>query len=124
MTDVRDEVRAWLDLNWDSELSLREWRERLVDSGWACPSWPTEYYGLLGARADWDAPKHRGITYFAFPMRQAGVEVRPLKQMNGYQSFNEVFMSEARVSADDVVGEVGGGWPVAVFTLGVERASF
>ncbi len=69
-------------------------------------------------------PKHRGITYFAFPMRQPGVEVRPLKQMNGYQSFNEVFMSEARVPVDHVVGDVGNGWAVAVTTLGVERASF
>jgi alkylation response protein AidB-like acyl-CoA dehydrogenase len=76
---------------------------------------------MLLARTDWDVPKHRGITYFAFPMRQPGVEVRPLKQMNGYASFNEVFIDEARVSHDDVVGEVGGGWGAAVTTLAHER---
>jgi alkylation response protein AidB-like acyl-CoA dehydrogenase len=81
-------------------------------------------YGLLVARTDWDAPKHRGITYFAFPMHQDGVEVRPLRQMNGYSSFNEVFISEARVPVANVVGDVGGGWAVAVTTLGFERASF
>ena len=76
---------------------------------------------MLLARTDWDAPKHRGITYFVLPMNQAGVEVRPLKQMNGYASFNEVFITDARVPADDVVGEVGGGWAVALTTLAHER---
>jgi alkylation response protein AidB-like acyl-CoA dehydrogenase len=227
-SDVRAEVREWLAASWDPELSLREWRDRFVDSGWACPTWPTEFYGrglspeadaivddelarvgavgtptgvsmglaaptilihgsdelkrrllrpiltgehtwcqlfsepgsgsdlaglttradrdgdefvisgqkvwntsahhaeygLLVARTDWDQPKHRGITYFAFPMNQPGVEVRPLRQMNGYASFNEVFMSEARVPVENVVGDVGNGWAVAVTTLGVERASF
>lgn len=78
-------------------------------------------FGMLLARTDWDAPKHRGITYFAFPMRQPGVEVRPLRQMNGYASFNEVFLTEARVPAANVVGEVGGGWRAALVTLAHER---
>ncbi len=81
-------------------------------------------YGMLVARTDWDAPKHRGLTYFAFPMRQAGVEVRPLRQMNGYASFNEVFLTDARVPAADVIGEVGEGWRVALATLAVERRGF
>jgi alkylation response protein AidB-like acyl-CoA dehydrogenase len=78
-------------------------------------------YGLLLARTDVDAPKHRGITYLVLDMHQPGVEVRPLRQMNGHRSFNEVFLSDARVPADDVIGEVNGGWPVAVTTLAHER---
>ena len=53
------------------------------------------------------------ITYFALPMRQPGIEVRPLRQANGYSSFNEVFMSDARVPADHVVGEINNGWGIA-----------
>ncbi len=77
--------------------------------------------GLLLARTDWDVPKHRGITYFAFPMRQQGVEVRPLRQMNGHASFNEVFLDDARVPASNVIGQVGEGWKVALTTLAHER---
>ena len=225
---VRGEVRAFLLDQWDPELPLLEWRRRLVDAGWAAPSWPVELfgkglsadldavvdaelaavgapgtptgvgmglaaptliahgsddvqrrflrpiltgehvwcqlfsepgsgsdlaglttradrdgdqfvvngqkvwntsahhadYGLLVARTDWDVPKHRGITYFALSMRQPGIEVRPLRQMNGYASFNEVFITDARVSSADVIGEVGDGWSVAVTTLAYERRSF
>jgi alkylation response protein AidB-like acyl-CoA dehydrogenase len=78
-------------------------------------------YGLLMARTDWDVPKHRGITYFVLPMQQDGVEVRPIKQMNGYQSFNEVFISDARIPADFVVGDQGDGWRVGLTTLAYER---
>jgi alkylation response protein AidB-like acyl-CoA dehydrogenase len=224
-TRVREEVRAWLETHWDPELSLREWRVRLADSGWGCPSWPERWcgrslpvavvdvvageiarigavgvpegvgmnlaaptilehgdddlkgrflrstmvgevtwcqlfsepsagsdlaglttrarrdgdewvvhgqkvwntsaghadFGLLLARTDWDVPKHAGITYFAIPMHQAGVEVRPLRQMNGHASFNEVFFDDARVSAANVIGDVGGGWSVALTTLAHER---
>lgn len=78
-------------------------------------------YGMLLARTDPDAPKHRGISFFAFPMRQHGVEVRPLRQMNGRSSFNEVFLDEARVPHANVVGELHGGWAVARTTLSHER---
>jgi alkylation response protein AidB-like acyl-CoA dehydrogenase len=78
-------------------------------------------YGMLLARTDWDVPKHRGITWFAFPMKQPGVEVRPLRQMNGYASFNEVFLTDARVPVENVVGEPGDGWAVALTTLAHER---
>ena len=225
MPDVRSDVAAWLDDTWEPDRPLREWRELLADSGWGCPTWPTEWfgkglsdrdagvvrdefarvgavgtaggsamslaaptilehgsddvrsrllrpaitgehtwcqlfsepgsgsdlagltcraerdgdewvvsgqkvwntgavkadYGMLLARTDWDVPKHRGITWFALPMKQPGVEVRPLKQMNEYASFNEVFLTEARVPHANVVGEVGGGWAVATTTLMFER---
>jgi alkylation response protein AidB-like acyl-CoA dehydrogenase len=78
-------------------------------------------FGLLLARTDPEAPRHAGITCFAFPMRQPGVEVRPLRQMNGHASFNHVFITEARAPAANVVGEVGGGWAVARTTLAHER---
>jgi len=78
-------------------------------------------FGLLLARTDWDAPKHRGITYFVIPMHQPGIEVRPLRQMNGHASFNEVFLTDARVPIGYVVGDVGNGWAVALTTLAHER---
>jgi alkylation response protein AidB-like acyl-CoA dehydrogenase len=78
-------------------------------------------YGMLLARTDQTAPKHQGITYFALPMRQDGVEVRPLREMTGRTAFNEVFLAEARVPHGYVVGELGGGWAVANTTLTAER---
>ncbi len=223
--DVRDEVRTWLAEHWDPERPLADWRQIVVDSGWACPTWPVQWYGkglppvlagvvteefdrvgavgaaggsgmtlaaptilahgsdllkrtllrriatgedtwcqlfsepgngsdlaglstradrdgdewvvsgqkvwntgahkaawgMLLARTDWDVPKHRGITYFAVPMRQPGVEVRPLVQMNRYQSFNEVFLTEARVADEHRIGDVGQGWAAAMTTLAHER---
>lgn len=79
-------------------------------------------YGILLARSDPSLPKHQGITYFAFPMRQPGVEVRPLREMTGHALFNEVFMTDARVPHEDVIGDVNGGWKVANTTLMFERA--
>ncbi len=78
---------------------------------------------ILLARSDFDAPKHAGITMFVLPMRQDGVEVRPLVQMTGVAEFNEVFLSEARCPAEWVVGEVNAGWRLAVALLAHERSS-
>ncbi len=78
-------------------------------------------WGMLLARTDWDVPKHGGITYFVIDMQQPGVVVRPLRQMNGYASFNEVFLTDARVPADHVIGDVNQGWKVALATLAHER---
>lgn len=223
--EVRRDVRVWLDENWDCELSLVSWRNRLVDSGWGCPTWPVAWhgrgfspeladvvqeelarvgapgvaqgpgtllagvtllehgsddlrgrllrpmltgeetwcqlfsepgsgsdlaglttraqrrgddwvvdgqkvwstsahharYGMLLARTDWDVPKHRGITYFVLEMDQPGVSARPLRQMNGHASFNEVFLTEAHVAHANVVGHVNDGWKVALTTLAHER---
>jgi alkylation response protein AidB-like acyl-CoA dehydrogenase len=226
--DIRKQVSTWLDENWDPELSLSEWRNILVDAGWAAPSWPADCfgrgynaeeaavvaevfhekgavgaaqagprrlaaetilamgsrdqqqrylrpiltgehawcqlfsepgsgsdlaglttkadlidgrwiingqkvwntsahhadYGILVARSDWDVPKHQGISYFLIDMRQPGVEVRQLRQMNGHASFNEVFLTDAIVPVEDLVGEEGHGWAVATTTLSYERRSF
>ena len=77
--------------------------------------------GILIARTDWDVPKHRGLTYFVIPMKQAGVLVRPLRQMNGHASFNEVFLTDAHIPREWVVGAVGDGWAAALTTLAHER---
>lgn len=77
--------------------------------------------GMLLARTNWDVPKHKGITYFVLPMKQAGVEVRPLRQMNYHDSFNEVFLTDARIPKDWVVGTVNEGWAAALATLAHER---
>jgi len=226
-SSVRQEARDWIEENFDPQLSLRAWLERLADSGWACPAWPADWYGrglppdeavaayaefnrvdapgppaglgvmlaaptiiangsdelkrqfvravlvgdhlwcqlfsepgagsdlaglqtkaerdgdefvvngqkvwtsggqiadygMLLARTDPDVPKHRGITYFALPMNQPGVEVRPLIQMTGESGFSEVFFTNARVPADAIIGEFNGGWGVALSTLGFERTS-
>jgi alkylation response protein AidB-like acyl-CoA dehydrogenase len=78
---------------------------------------------MLLARTDPDLPKHQGITYFLVDMHQPGVEVRPLKQMNGASSFCEVFLTEARVQAGCTLGKVNAGWRVAQTTLFHERNS-
>lgn len=79
--------------------------------------------GILLARTDFDVAKHSGITMFAIPMHQRGVTVRPLVQMTGVAEFNEVFLDEARVPGDWVVGDVNGGWSLAVALLAHERTS-
>ena len=219
------EVRDWFHEAWDPDLSLLEWRDRLVDSGWAVPSWSSNWFGrdlpawadrvahetiraeggvavplgggmglaaptmydhasdelnakylrrtltgeltwcqlfsepvagsdlaglkttamrdgddwiingqkvwntsahhadmaILVARSDWDAVKHAGLTYFLIDMHQDAIEVRPIEQMNYHASFNEVFLTDARVPHENVVAGVGDGWRVARGTLAHER---
>ena len=222
---VRAEARAWLEANWNPDLGLVEWRNRLIDSGWGVPSWPKAWHGrdlpaafepmvaeemrrigaigvaragvrglatatllahggdflkakflrraltgednwcqlfsepgsgsdlagamtraelqgnrwvingqkvwttsahhadwgLLLARTDPNVVKHQGLSYFVLDMRQPGVEVRPLRQMNGHASFNQVFFTDAETPPEHLVGEVGAGWAVATTTLMHER---
>jgi alkylation response protein AidB-like acyl-CoA dehydrogenase len=78
-------------------------------------------WGLLLARTDWDVPKHRGLSYFLLDMTQAGVEVQPLRQMNGHASFNQVFFTDAVVEPDHLLEGLGDGWKIATTTLMHER---
>lgn len=222
---VRAEVRAWLAANWDPNMGLVEWRNKIADTGWGMPTWPEEWYGkgmssplaaaveeefqavdaigvaragirmlaaatllehgtqmhkekflrriltgedtwcqlfsepgsgsdlagastradlkdgkwiingqkvwttsahhaqfgLLLARTDWDVPKHRGLTYFVLDMEQPGVEVHPLRQMNGHASFNQVFFTDAEILPEFMVEGLGDGWKIATTTLMHER---
>ena len=223
--NVRADVCAWLEANWDPNLGLVEWRNILADSGWGMPAWPEEWFGkgypsglvsvgegefqrigaigvaragirmlaaatilehgsqmhkekflrriltgedtwcqlfsepgsgsdlagsttradlkggtwiingqkvwttsahhaqwaLLLARTDWDVPKHKGLSYFILDMTQDGVEVQPLRQMNGHASFNQVFMTDAKIAPEFQVEGLGDGWKIATTTLMHER---
>ena len=79
-------------------------------------------YGMLIARTDWDVPKHQGLSFFFFPMRQPGVEVRPIRQITGESLFNEVFIDGGRVPADNLLGPLNGGWRVLQTALAYERS--
>ena len=80
-------------------------------------------FGILIARTDREAPKHKGISYFVCPMDLPGIEVRPITEMTGAQTFNEVFFTDVRIPAGNLVGEVNDGWRLAKVTLGNERVS-
>lgn len=80
-------------------------------------------FGILIARTDPDAPKHKGITYFICPMDLPGIEIRTIKNIAGAESFNEVFFSDVRIPHANVVGDVNDGWRLAKVTLGNERVS-
>jgi alkylation response protein AidB-like acyl-CoA dehydrogenase len=77
----------------------------------------------LLARTNPDAAKHKGITYFICPMNLPGIDVRPIREMTGGETFNEVFFTDVRLPLDAVVGEVNDGWRLAKVTLGNERVS-
>ncbi|MGE0534581.1 MAG: acyl-CoA dehydrogenase [Pirellulales bacterium] len=78
---------------------------------------------LLLTRTDSAAPKHKGITCLLVDMQSPGIEVRPLRMMSGDSAFNEVFFTDVRVPVEEVLGEVNGGWPVAITALANERAN-
>ena len=78
-------------------------------------------YGILMARTDSEQPKHKGITFFLLDMELAGLEVRPIKQMTGDSEFCEVFFTDVSLPAESVLGEVNGGWGVAMGVLQDER---
>ena len=80
-------------------------------------------FGILIARTEADAPKHEGISYFICPMDAPGVDIRPIIEMTGSHTFNEVFLDEVRLPADNLVGDVNRGWGLAKVTLGNERVS-
>jgi hypothetical protein len=89
---------------------------------WTTQAQFADYIFLL-ARTDPNVDKHAGISYLLVPMKQAGVEVRPIAQVDGSGDFNEVFFTNVRCPKENVVGGVNNGWKVAMTTLGFERGS-
>ncbi|MFC5252625.1 acyl-CoA dehydrogenase [Streptomyces nigrescens] len=108
--------------------SLRTRAERTADGGWringqkvwtSAAQWAS--HGILLARTDPDAPKHKGLTFFLVDMKTPGIDTRPLKEITGESLFNEVYFDDVLLPADAVVGEVDNGWKVARTTLDNER---
>jgi alkylation response protein AidB-like acyl-CoA dehydrogenase len=77
---------------------------------------------MLVARTDFDAPKHKGLSYFLMDMEQEGIQVRPLRQITGENEFNEIFMEDVFIPEENMIGGEGNGWGVAITTLMNERA--
>jgi alkylation response protein AidB-like acyl-CoA dehydrogenase len=89
---------------------------------WTTQGFIADYIFIL-CRTDKEASKHKGISYLLCPMKQEGVEVRPIEQVDGSAEFSEVFFTNARCPKDNVVGGVNNGWNVAMTTLGFERGT-
>ncbi|HEY2165561.1 MAG TPA: acyl-CoA dehydrogenase family protein, partial [Jatrophihabitantaceae bacterium] len=113
-----------------SDLAAVATRATRVPDGWLVSGqkvWTTlahvARWGLLLARTDPALPKHRGLTFFLLDMTAPGVDVRPLRQLTGEAEFNEVYLDEVLVPDDAILGEVNGGWAVALTTLMNERVS-
>jgi alkylation response protein AidB-like acyl-CoA dehydrogenase len=112
-----------------SDLASLKTKAVKSDGGWKVTGqkvWTTYAHEakwcMLVARTDPDAPKHKGLTYFLMDMEQDEVQVRPLRQITGESEFNEIFMEEAYIPDENVVGNPGEGWTVAITTLMNERA--
>lgn len=112
-----------------SDLAAIRTRAEKVEGGWRVTGqkiWTSGAmiadYGMLIARTDWDVPKHRGISFFFLPMRQDGVEVRPLRQITDESHFNEVFITDAFVPDENLLGPLNGGWGVLQTALAYERS--
>ena len=80
-------------------------------------------FGILIARTNPEAPKHKGISYFVCPMDTPGIEIRPIVEMTGVALFNEVFLTDVRIPVENLVGQEDEGWTLAKVTLGNERVS-
>jgi len=113
-----------------SDLASLSTKATKVEGGWRITGqkiWTTgaqyAHWGMLLARTDPDAPKHKGITYFLLDMSSEGVEVKPLRELTGNAMFNTVFLDDVFVPDDLVLGEVNRGWEVSRTTLTAERVS-
>ncbi len=113
-----------------SDLAALRTRAERADGGWMLTGqkvWTSlaseAQWGICLARTDPEAPQHKGITYFLVDMSSEGIEIRPLRELTGQAVFNEVFLDGLFVPDDCVVGDVGGGWPLARTTLANERVA-
>src|SRR5918994_6829626 len=144
---VRTEVREWLAAHLDPDLTLPEGGTRPANAGsdlaslqtraerdgdeWVVNGqkvWnsgtQTAERALLVARTDSNVPKHRGLSFFVIDVEQPGVEVRPIRQLNGHAEFNETFLTDARVPDANIIGGLDNGWAVTMATLANERSSY
>lgn len=117
--------------NAGSDLANVQTRARLEGGEWVIDGqkvwtswaeWSDWCFVLCRTNAE-ATPKHRGISYLLVPMRQEGIEIRPIVQITGDSEFSEVFYNGARTEAENVVGDVDGGWKVAMGTLAFERGA-
>ena len=116
--------------NAGSDLANVQTRARLEDDEWRIDgqkvwtSWAewADWWFVL-CRSNPDAPKHKGLAYLLVPMAQPGIEIRPILQMTGDSEFSEVFFDGARTAAENIVGQPGDGWRVAMGTLSFERGA-
>jgi alkylation response protein AidB-like acyl-CoA dehydrogenase len=113
-----------------SDLANIQTRAELVAGQWEIEGqkvWTSQAHWadwcFVLARTDREAPKHKGISYLLVPMRQDGIDIRPIHQLTGDSEFNEVFFAGARTEAEHVVGAPGDGWRVAMGTLAFERGA-
>jgi alkylation response protein AidB-like acyl-CoA dehydrogenase len=119
-----DEPAAGSDLAGLRASAVRDGDEWVINGQktWTSGAHYSKWGGIV-IRSDPNAPKHAGITYFIVDMESPGIEMRPIKQMNGASAFNEVFFSDVRVPDADRLGEVNDGWRGAITTLMNERAA-
>jgi alkylation response protein AidB-like acyl-CoA dehydrogenase len=121
-------VQLFSDPEAGSDLAGIRTRARRTERGWVLSGskiWSSgayySDYGMCLARTDWDAPKHRGLTWFAVPLDAKGVTIQRIKQINGDAEFCQEFLDDVELSDDDVIGEVNDGWRIAQTMLMFER---
>lgn len=123
-TQLFSEPDAGSDLASLRTVAVRDGDEYIVNGQKIWSTWANRsQWGILLARTDPDAPKHKGISYFLLDMATPGIDIRPITEMTGGNHFNEVFFDDVRIPADCRIGDEGQGWRLANVTLGNERVS-
>lgn len=122
-------AQGYSEPNAGSDLANVQTKAELIDGQWNING--QKVWTSLAHWSDWcfvvcrtsDKPRHKGISYIMVPLRQEGVEIRPIEQITGTAEFNEVFFDNAKSDYDNLIGEVDDGWKVAMATLGFERGA-
>ncbi len=123
-TQLFSEPDAGSDLASLRTVAVRDGDEYVVNGQKIWSTWANHsQWGILLARTDLDAPKHKGISYFVLDMATPGIDIRPITEMTGGNHFNEVFFDNVRIPVDCRIGDEGQGWRLANVTLGNERVS-